>query len=155
MLGKTKKQLIEIDYGGLFPTYQGFFVSLSVSFFPQALVHFWPISVFLSHIMDCLNLKPCDYQLRSLTTRPHSKKWDTRAMLSCIKVSWCWTSFSQVKHIYMAKSRQQKVFYPCHVPLFTLAPALEMCLFSSFHIPCSRSTAVILKAADGLWWRSS
>ncbi len=61
MLGKTKKQLIEIDYGGLFPTYQGFFVSLSVSFFPQALVHFWPISVFLSHIMDCLNLKPCDY----------------------------------------------------------------------------------------------
>lgn len=38
--------------------------------------------------------------------------------------------------------------------LLKLLP-FETCLFSSFHIPCSWSTAVIPKTADKLWWRSS
>lgn len=106
--------------------------------------------------------QPCDYQLSTLTTMPHSKERHKSHVItheSLLMLNWfepsqtCLLGLQQrteSKHLCVKGD-----IYLCRVPLFTLAPALQMCLFSCFHIPCGRSTAVNPKAADGLWWRSS
>lgn len=118
---------------------QVFFDFLSLVF-AQALFHFDPaIHLMLSVLLrQCLNLQPCDYQLSTLTTMPHSKerhKSQVIMQFTDVELVWAksnmstWPTAEDRKQTSMCKRRHLSV--PCSSVYFSSCPLNVLVLLFS------------------------